>query len=113
MKNPMVLRTRLSKGQGEGKVDETLFKQRDGSLMYLTITRLDMINTMSLISIFMTNPTMAHQLATKRILWYVKGTTNLGLQYKKRASSLTLLVFIDSDYVDDWTIRKAHLNMFL
>ena len=51
--------------------------------MYLIVTRPDLMYGVSLISIFMSSPTMSHWLATKRILRYLKGTTDLGIFYKK------------------------------
>ena len=107
VKNPMVPGTRLSKDKGRMSVDETLFKQLVGSLMYLTVTRPDLMYTVSLISRFMTNPTTAHWPAAKRVLRYVKGTTNLGILYKKGAGSPKLVSFIDSDYVGDLDDRKS------
>jgi len=43
VKNPMVPGTRLSIDKEGEKIEETLFKQLVGSLMYLTITRPDLI----------------------------------------------------------------------
>lgn len=60
VKNPMVPGTRLSKDKGRMSVDETLFKQLVGSLMYLIVTRPDLMYIVSSISRFMTNPTTAH-----------------------------------------------------
>ena len=84
VKNPIVPGTRLSKNEGGVRVDETLFKQVVGSLMYLTVTRPDLMYGVSLISRFMSSPTMSHCLAVKRILRYLKGTTDFGILYKKR-----------------------------
>lgn len=67
-KNPIVTGTKLHKDEGGVTVDETLYKQVVRSLMYLTVTRPDMMFGVSLISRFMARPTMAHWLAAKRIL---------------------------------------------
>jgi len=107
VKNPMVPGTRLSKDTGEKGVEETLFKQLVGSLMYLTATRPDLMYTVSLLSRFMTNPTTTHWLAAKRVLRYIKGTTNLGILYKRGANNLQLLAFTDSDYAGDLDDRKS------
>jgi len=75
----MVTGTRLLINKEGEKVEETLFKQLLGNLMYLTITRPDLMYTVSLISRFMTSPTTTHWLAAKRVLRYVKGTINFGI----------------------------------
>ncbi|XP_056158421.1 secreted RxLR effector protein 161-like [Syzygium oleosum] len=60
----------------------------------------------SLISRYMESPTEKHLEATKRILRYLKGTSSLGLFYKKGERS-DLLGFTDSDYAGDMDDRKS------
>lgn len=55
------------------KVDNTLFKQIVGSLMYLTATIPEIMYSVSLISIYLESPTEMHLLAAKRILHYLQG----------------------------------------
>jgi len=50
---------------------------------------------------YVSRPTMSHWLAIKRILRYVKVTTELGILYKKEESSVKLLAFTDSGYASD------------
>jgi hypothetical protein len=107
VKNPIVPGTRLSKNEGGVRVDETLFKQVVGSLMYLTVTRPDLMYSVSLISRFMSSPTMSHWLTAKRILRYLKGTTDFGILYKKGESRLSLMAFTDSDYAGDLDDRRS------
>ncbi|GJZ72806.1 retrovirus-related pol polyprotein from transposon TNT 1-94 [Tanacetum coccineum] len=77
--NPIVPGTRLMKDEHETKVDVTLFKKMVGSLMYLTTTRPDLMYGVSLIS---GCPTESHWRAGKRLLRYLKGTTELGIFYE-------------------------------
>ena len=49
--------------------------------MYLTVTRLDIMYGMSLISRFMETPKESHWKAGKRILRYVNGTKYFGIVY--------------------------------
>lgn len=109
VKNPIVPGTKLSKDEGGARIDETLFKQMVGSLMYLTVTRPELMNSVSLLSRFMSSPTMTHWLAAKRILRYVQGTTNLGILFKKgeNKNSLRLVAYTDSDYAGDLDDRKS------
>ena len=61
----------------------------------------------SLISWFMSSPTMSHWIATKRILRYLKGTIDLWIFYKKGESSLRIMAFTDSDYADNLDDRRS------
>ncbi|XP_050918924.1 secreted RxLR effector protein 161-like [Lathyrus oleraceus] len=107
VKNPIVPGTKLSKDEGGTKVDVTFFKQMVGSLMYLTITRPDLMYGISLISRYMSRPTMSHWLAAKRFLRYLKGTTELGILYTKNEGFSKLLAFTDSGYAGDLDDRRS------
>ncbi|KAL9235087.1 hypothetical protein vseg_009883 [Gypsophila vaccaria] len=107
VKNPIVPGTKLSKDESGARVDDTRFKQVVGCLMYLTVTRPDLAYVVSLISRFVSSPTMAHWLAAKRVLRYVKGTTTLGIFYSKGKNDLGLMGFTDSDYAGDLDDRKS------
>ena len=64
-----------SADKDKSPVDETLFRQIIGSLMYLMIgTRPDIAAAVSIVSQFSANPTHLHYQAAKRILRYIKGT---------------------------------------
>ncbi|XP_040374084.1 secreted RxLR effector protein 161-like [Rosa chinensis] len=106
VKNPIVPGTKLTKDKAGVKVDSTMFKQVVGSLMYLTATRPDLMYGVSLISRFMSCPTMSHWLAAKRILRYVRGTTELGIFYKKGGRT-DLVAYIDSDFASDLDDRRS------
>ncbi|KAI5407627.1 hypothetical protein KIW84_053759 [Lathyrus oleraceus] len=58
--NPIVPGVKLSKKGGGAEVDITLYKQMIGSLMYLTVTRPDLIFVVCLASRYMSAPTEAH-----------------------------------------------------
>ncbi|XP_019414624.1 PREDICTED: uncharacterized protein LOC109326393 [Lupinus angustifolius] len=98
VKNSIVSCTRLSMDVGGVRVDETLFKQVVGSLMYLTVTRPDLMYVVSLISRFMSSPTMSHWLVAKIILRYLKGTTDIGILYNKGENNLRFTAFTNNDY---------------
>ncbi|CAL5432597.1 unnamed protein product [Camellia sinensis] len=104
--NPIVPGCKLFKDENGIGVDETLFKQMVGCLMYLTATRLDLMFAVSLISRYMAKPTELHLLAAKRILRYLKGTTGLGVFYKKGWCE-DLVGYADSDYAGDLEDRKS------
>ena len=97
---------KLHKDPEGKKVNNTLYKQIVGSLMYLTATRLDIMYSVSLISRYMENLTEMHLLAAKRILHYLQGTREFGLFYKKGEKS-NLFGFTDSNYAGDQDDRKS------
>ncbi|XP_028108038.1 uncharacterized protein LOC114306914 [Camellia sinensis] len=97
---------KLNKDNGGTKVDNTLYKQIVGSLMYLTATRPDIMYAVSVISRYMECSTKIHLLATKRIFRYLQGTKEFGLFYKK-GEKLDLYGFTDSDYAGDSDDRKS------
>jgi hypothetical protein len=88
---------KLHKDNGGKKVDDTLYKQIVGSLMYLTATRPDIMHVVSVISRYMKCPTEIHLLAAKRIFRYLQGTKEFRLFYKNGEKS-KLLGFTYSDY---------------
>ncbi|KAK3000614.1 hypothetical protein RJ639_020822 [Escallonia herrerae] len=76
--------------------DPTLFRSIVGGLQYLTMTRPDLSYAINVVCHHMHHPTQAAFQLMKRILRYVKGTTQLGLQIRS-ASSLDLYAFCDAD----------------
>ncbi|XP_070001843.1 secreted RxLR effector protein 161-like [Nicotiana sylvestris] len=61
-----------------------------------TTTKLD-IDEPGLYAIFQANPKESHLTAVKKILRYLKGTTNLCLWYPK-GSNFNLVGYVDADY---------------
>eukprot|EP01018_Ginkgo_biloba_P026910 Gb_02109 [translate_table: standard] len=106
---PIAMGVKLSKEDENIKVESTLYKSLVGSLMYLTTTRPDIMYAISLISRFMEDPHDAHLQAGKRILRYVKGTTNHGIFYEKN-DALKLFGYIDSDWEGNKDDRKSTLG---
>lgn len=104
--NPIVPGVKLTKDESGIKVDKTYYKQIVGSLMYLTFTRPDMMFVVNLISRYMENPTELHLLVAKKVLRYLKGTTEFGIFYKKGGNE-ELLAYTNSDYAGDLDDRKS------
>ena len=81
-KTPMEFQLKLNRN-GEGlEVESTLFRRIIGCLRFLTLTRPDLIYSVSYLSRFMSKPCSNHMTAAKRISRYVKGTIEYGLIYK-------------------------------
>ena len=110
---PTELGSKLHKDDGAKEVDNTYFKQIVSSLMYLTSTKLDIMYAISLISRHMEKSSKVHLRATRRVLRYVKGTTDYVVFFKNKYGA-NLVAYTDSDYVGDINDRKSTLgNMFM
>jgi len=96
----------LSKEDTGSKVDQKLYKGMIGSLLYLTTSRPDILFSVCLCARFQSDPRESHLTVVKRIFRYLKGTTNLGLLYKK-SLDYQLVGFCDADYVGDKIERKS------
>ena len=78
---PLAQNERISKNDGEKLEDPSVFRSLVGSLLYLTATRPDLMFPAGLLSRFMSSPSSVHMGVAKRVLKYIKGTTDLGLRY--------------------------------
>lgn len=100
---PLVWNLKPSKEDEADKIDTSRYRSLIGSLLYLTSSRPDLMYAASLLSRFMQSPTKTHFAATKRVLRYVKGTTQFGIWYKPSENG-SLLGYVDSDWarnIDD------------
>nr|KYP38726.1 Retrovirus-related Pol polyprotein from transposon TNT 1-94 [Cajanus cajan] len=87
-------------------VDSSKYRGIIGSLLYLTASRPDIMFAVCLCARFQANPKESHMKSVKRILKYLKGTTNVGLWYPKGVS-LSLIGYSDSDYAGCRLDRKS------
>ena len=74
-----------------------------GGLQYLTLTRHDLAFSVNKEYQYLHAPTVAHWSAVKRIIRYIRGTVDIGIQFRKESSSL-ISAFSDADWagsVDD------------
>ena len=78
-----------------------------GSLLYLTVSRPDIMFSVCMCARFQANPKEAHLVAVKRILRYLKHTPSIGLWYHKGAR-FQLVGYSDSDYAGCKIDRKTH-----
>jgi len=106
VRNPIVPGTILSRDEEGTPVDAIKFKQVIGSLMYLTVTRPDLMYGVSLISRYMANPKESHWAAAKRILRYLKGTIEYGIFYQQGGKT-GLIAYSDSNYAGDLDDRRS------
>jgi hypothetical protein len=90
-------------------VDATLFKQVVGSLRFICNTRPDINYDVGSVSRFMSNPKTPHLIAAKRILRYLKGTKEYGLNFptSDTEGKMELEGFSDSDWCGDRDDRRS------
>jgi hypothetical protein len=82
----------------EGKsIDQKLYRSMIGSLLYLCVSRQDIMLSVCMCACFQTNPKECHFVAVKRILRYLVHTQNLGPWYPK-GSFFYLFDYSNSDY---------------
>ncbi|XP_044461807.1 uncharacterized mitochondrial protein AtMg00810-like [Mangifera indica] len=93
---PLMQNEKLRKDDKAEKVNESLYRSLISCLMYLTVTRPDIMFAVSLLSRFMYCATEVHFKAAKRVLRYVKGTTDFGIMFEK-SEKLNFHGYADSD----------------
>ncbi|KAL8153034.1 hypothetical protein V2J09_010794 [Rumex salicifolius] len=76
--NFMVLGCKIHKDVDGAKMNNTLYIQFVGSLMYVTATRPDVEYVVCLISRYMASPTEVHQMIAKRTLRYLQDSDYVG-----------------------------------
>ena len=99
-KTPMHPTCILEKEEVSKKVEQKIYRGMIGSLLYLTASRPDILFSVCLCARFQSDPRESHLTAVKRIFKYLKGTTNLGLFYRK-SSDYSLVGYCDADFAGD------------
>ncbi|GKF97924.1 ribonuclease H-like domain-containing protein [Tanacetum coccineum] len=66
--------------KGSPVTDPTLYRSLARALQYLTFTRHDLSYAVQQLCLYMHDPRESHLNAMKRVLRYLRGTTDLGLQ---------------------------------
>nr|GEV82017.1 reverse transcriptase domain-containing protein [Tanacetum cinerariifolium] len=86
--------------------DSTLYRSPEGSLQYLNFTRPDISYAVQQVCLYMHDPREPHFSALKRILRYVRGTLDYGLQLFS-SSTTNLVAYSDADWVGCPTTRRS------
>ncbi|KAL0549968.1 hypothetical protein IC582_014463 [Cucumis melo] len=94
---PMKVNKRFCMHEGKDLADPTMYHRLVGSLIYLTLTRPDISYSVGVVSHYMQNSKKPHLEAVRRILRYLRGTTEYVLLYKK-GQDCKLEGFCDADY---------------
>ncbi|CAL2258196.1 unnamed protein product [Prunus armeniaca] len=95
---PLVASEKLCKDDGIDPADESEYRHIVGSLLHLTATGLDIMFAASLLARFMHCPTKKHYGTAKRVLRYIQGTIDFGIEYHKGKEAV-LIGYCDSDWI--------------
>ncbi|KAE8667060.1 Retrovirus-related Pol polyprotein from transposon TNT 1-94 [Hibiscus syriacus] len=109
---PLPINFKLSSSMSPGSEEERMEMSRVpyastvGSLMFVMIcTRPDIAQAVGVVSRYMANPGKEHWNTIKRIMRYIKGTSNVALYYE--GSNLLINGYVDSDYTGDLDKSKS------
>ena len=87
-------------------VDSSLYRSMIGSLLYLTTSRPDVSYSLGVYARYQDNPKESHMIALKRIIKYVKITTDFGVWYSKDTNDV-LVRYFDVDWAGNADDRKG------
>nr|GEX19574.1 hypothetical protein [Tanacetum cinerariifolium] len=94
---PMAIKPKLDADLSGNPVDQTDYRSKIRSLMYLTSSRPDIVQAVRFCARYQSRLTEKHIKEVKRIFRYLRGTVNMGLWYPK-GSSFELTAFLDVDH---------------
>jgi len=97
---------------GSPSVKEKSYKGMIGSLLYLTVSRPDIVFSVGLCACFQFKPKESHLKAVKWIFRYLKHTPDLAL-WHPRGCHFDLVEYADADYACFLVDRKSTSGMAL
>ncbi|GJX08225.1 retrovirus-related pol polyprotein from transposon TNT 1-94 [Tanacetum coccineum] len=103
---PMATKPKLDADLSGKLVDQTDYRSKIRSLMYLTSSRPDIVQAVCYCARYQARPTEKHLKEVKRIFRYLRGTINMGLWYPKD-SGFELTAFSDADHAGCLDTRKS------
>ncbi|KAI5335957.1 hypothetical protein L3X38_026091 [Prunus dulcis] len=96
---------------GELLSNPTMFRSVVRALQYLTFIRPDLAYAINTVCQYMNSPTDVHWLLVKRILRYVQGTMNFGINFTSISPTVTdpwqLSAHSDADWAGDINTRRS------
>ncbi|GJW61910.1 retrovirus-related pol polyprotein from transposon TNT 1-94 [Tanacetum coccineum] len=103
---PLATKPKLDVDLSGEPLDQSDYRSKIGSLMYLTSSRPDLVQAVCYCARYQARPTQKHLKEVKRIFKYLKGTINMGLWYPKD-SGFELIAFSDADHAGCLDTRKS------
>nr|GEW65457.1 hypothetical protein [Tanacetum cinerariifolium] len=103
---PMDTKPKLDADLGGNPVDQTDYRSKIRSLLYLTSSRPDIVQAVCFCARYQSRPTEKHLKEVKRIFQYLRGAVNMGLWYPK-GFSFSLTAFSNADHARCIDTRKS------
>ncbi|KAK2985696.1 hypothetical protein RJ640_011924 [Escallonia rubra] len=103
---PMEQNLKLSNSTGSILSDPSSYRRLVGRLIYLTVTRLDIVHTVNILSQFMHQPRQPHLDTAHPLMHYLKGSPGQGI-FLHSKSDLSLKAFCDSDWASCPMTRRS------
>jgi hypothetical protein len=109
---PMEQNLKLTNQDGTPLSDPSPYRRLVGRLIYLTITRPDIVFTVNILSQFMHAPRLPHMQAATRVLRYIKGSLGQGILFLS-SNTLHVTAYTDSDWASCPTTRRSTTGYFI
>ncbi|XP_058075536.1 uncharacterized mitochondrial protein AtMg00810-like [Magnolia sinica] len=109
---PMEQHLKLNTQDGDLLPDPGLYRRLVGRLIYLTITRPDIVYAVNILSQFMHVPQVPHMIAATRVLHYIKGCPGQGIFFPS-SNSTHVTAYTDSNWVSCPTTRRSTTGYFI
>lgn len=103
---PVNLKSKLAEDEGKSVTNPTEYRSLAGALQYLTFTRPDISYAVQQICLFMHDPREPHLQALRRILRYVQGTKEHGVQLLKH-QNMKMTAYTDADWAGCPSTRRS------
>ena len=103
--SPMAPSVHLTR-EGELFEDPERYRRLVGKLNYLTVTRPDIVHSVSVVSLYMSSPTVDNWAAVEHILCYLKGVLGRGILYSTHGHN-RVECFTDADWVGSKEDRRS------
>lgn len=102
---PAIVGQDLHKTDDSPKCDASNYRSLVGKLLFAATTvRTDISYVVGMLSRYLSKPTEKHMKCAKHVLRYLKGTQDVGHNYKRDSR---LLIYCDSDWGSDSSDRKS------
>ncbi|KAI5325055.1 hypothetical protein L3X38_034129 [Prunus dulcis] len=109
---PMEQNLKLNNEDGELLHNPETYRRLVGRLIYLTITRPDIVHTVHILSQFMQSPRTTHKDAADRLLHYLKGTPGQGILLSS-SNNFQLRAYCDSNWASCPMTRRSTTGYFV
>ncbi|GKV43433.1 hypothetical protein SLEP1_g50721 [Rubroshorea leprosula] len=109
---PMEQHHQLHSATGPLLSNPAQYRRLVGRLLYLTITRLDICYSVSILTQFMQNPRQEHHEAAMRVLRYIKTSPGQGILLSS-TSPIHLTAYCDADWAECSLTRRSTTGYFI